>query len=217
MERLSSTGAVFRARITPAEVRAKIEEDKAKVAAKPGEKVVESKRPKREKPTNENSSAADEETEDRKAEPKPKKRGAKPAFVPHVHVDFEMPTLAQVAKFVRREAAKGTKALTATEIRRRFKVPGKIPMNSRLHQLEVRGFGKFEKVGKSNTLILDIEAITSGKAAVTDDTELKETVKKERKARKKSEEPTPPEATAGDQTEEPAQPGEEPEPEEAPV
>jgi hypothetical protein len=64
-------GTVFKAKITPDEVRAKIEEDKVKVAAKLGEKVVESKKPKREKP--ENSGDTGDETQDKKAKPKAKK------------------------------------------------------------------------------------------------------------------------------------------------
>ena len=73
MEKTNSTSTVFKAKITPDEVRAKIEEDKAKVAAKLGEKVIEPKKPKREKP--ENSSETGEETG--KAKPK-KKEPKKP-------------------------------------------------------------------------------------------------------------------------------------------
>jgi hypothetical protein len=75
MEKINSTSTVFKARITPAEVRAKIAEDQAKVAAKGekiGNKVVEPKHPKREKP--ENLDAVVEETEEKKAKPKPKKK-----------------------------------------------------------------------------------------------------------------------------------------------
>lgn len=81
MEKINGANTVFKARITPAEVRAKIEEDKAKVAAKLGEKVVAPKRPKREKIENLAAAGAGvEETEEKKAEepkkakPKPKKK-----------------------------------------------------------------------------------------------------------------------------------------------
>lgn len=76
MEKLNSMNTVFRAKITPAEVRAKIEDDKMKPAVKLGEKVVPPKHPKREKP--ENSGDTGEETEQKKPkakaekEPKPK-------------------------------------------------------------------------------------------------------------------------------------------------
>lgn len=76
MEKINGTSTVFKARITPAEVRAKIEEDKAKAAAKLGEKVAEPKKPKREKP--ENSGNTGEETEEKKAKPKPKKKQKEP-------------------------------------------------------------------------------------------------------------------------------------------
>jgi len=88
--------------------------------------------------------------------------------VPHVGVDFQMPTLEQVAGFVKGEAAKGTESLTATQIREHFKVPGKIPMNNRMRQLERAGFGKFSKAGKSNIFMFDIAAIASGKAAIAE-------------------------------------------------
>ena len=64
-------GTVFKAKITPDEVRAKIEEDKTKVAAKLGEKVIEPKKPKREKP--ENSGDAGELGEENVKETKAKK------------------------------------------------------------------------------------------------------------------------------------------------
>jgi hypothetical protein len=86
--------------------------------------------------------------------------------VPHVKVDFEMPTLEQAAEFAAEEAAKGTKSLTATDFRKHFSVPGKIPFNTRLKQLERSGYGRFSKIGRSNMLTLDVEAITSGKATV---------------------------------------------------
>jgi hypothetical protein len=97
-------------------------------------------------------------------EPKPKT--PKKTKSPHVGVDFTMPTLKQVAEFVAAEAKKGTKTLTATEIRNRFKVPGKIPMNTRMIQLQRGGYGTLSKVGKSNTFTIDIEAIKSGKAKI---------------------------------------------------
>jgi len=76
MEKINSTSTIFKAKITPDEVRAKIEEDKAKVAAKLGEKVIEPKKPKREKP--ENSSETGEET----GKAKPKKKEPKIATFP---------------------------------------------------------------------------------------------------------------------------------------
>ena len=76
MEKINLTSTVFRARITPAEVRAKIAEDAAKAAAKIGEKVIEPKKPKREKP--ENSVNTGEETEAKKAKPKETKKKKEP-------------------------------------------------------------------------------------------------------------------------------------------
>jgi len=121
---------------------------------------------------------AGEEKAAKAVEPKEKKKAKETSApkIPHVGVDFIMPSLEQVAKFVKEEAEKGTKALTATELRKHFSVPNKIPMSTRLGQLERAGFGKFERIGKSNTLTLDLEAIEAGKAAI----------KKKRKAKKKA-------------------------------
>ena len=108
-----------------------------------------------------------EAEEAKAAKPKEKKAKETPApKIPHVGVDFEMPTLAQVAEFVRKEAEKGTKALTATELRKHFGVPSKIPFNQRLKQLEKANFGVFTKIEGLNTLTLDLEAIKAGRAAI---------------------------------------------------
>jgi hypothetical protein len=101
-----------------------------------------------------------------KPEAKVEQKSKEAPKIPHVGVDFTMPTLEQVAVYVKAEAAKGTKTLTATQIREHFKVPGKIPMNTRMKQLEKAGFGTFAKVEKSNTLTIDAGAITSGKAVI---------------------------------------------------
>jgi hypothetical protein len=85
---------------------------------------------------------------------------------PRRGVDYWMPTLAQVAGFVEEQAGKGAVTLTATQIRTHFGVPGKMSMNTRMGQLAKAGFGAFSLINGSNTLILDVEAVKSGKASI---------------------------------------------------
>jgi hypothetical protein len=133
---------------------------------------------------NDNEKTAAEEKKEQKAETaKSAKPKAEKPKVPHVGVDFTMPTLQQVAEFVKDRAKAGAKTLTATQIREAFNVPGKIPMNTRMKQLERAGFGKFEKVGKSNTLTFDMGAIASGKAAIKEKQSKPKSKKKKEKAK----------------------------------